>query len=241
MAQKYIVASGKGGVGKSTVTAGLCRALRTRGHRVLAMDCDVGLRSLDLLLRAGENLVFDWGDVLSERCTIEQAIVPADGVSLLTAPLSRDLPYQADNMRALANRLDPLFDYILLDAPAGICGEFHLAAAMADSAFLVATPDEVCLRSAGKAAETLDTFGVTEKRLILNRFHAAAVQNNFLVNIDDAIDRTGVQLIGVIPEDPEIAFRMPQGQLPGKKSAARAALERITRRIEGENVPLRLR
>ena len=92
-----------------------------------------------------------------------------------------------------------------------------------------------------KAAETLDTFGVTEKRLILNRFHAAAVQNNFLVNIDDAIDRTGVQLIGVIPEDPEIAFRMPQGQLPGKKSAARAALERITRRIEGENVPLRLR
>ena len=241
MANKIIVASGKGGVGKSTVTAGLCRCLRDRGHRVLAMDCDVALRSLDLLLHASQSLVFDWGDVIDERCTIVQAVVPAGGVSLLTAPLSREARYTPQQMRALGDQLDSLFDYILLDAPAGICGEFHLAASMADSALVVATPDDVCLRAAGRAAQALSELGVGAQRLVLNRFHAPAVEHSFLANIDDAIDRTGVQLIGVIPEDPEITFRMPKGVELPRKSRARLAMERIARRMDGENVPLRLK
>jgi septum site-determining protein MinD len=241
MAKKIIVASGKGGVGKSTVAAGLCRCLRARGKRVLAMDCDVGLRSLDLLLHAGEGLVFDWGDVLDETCTVEQAIVPADGVSLLAAPLQRGVAYTREQMRSLAERLDPLFDYILLDAPAGICGEFHLAAAMADSAIVIATPDTVCLRAAEKASAALQTLGVGSQRLVLNRFLVPAVEHSFLHNIDEAIDRTGVQLLGVIPEDPEVTYRTPSGDALPPKSPAQRAMERIAMRIEGENVPLRLR
>lgn len=241
MAKKIIVASGKGGVGKSTVTAGLCRCLRARGLRVLAMDCDVGLRSLDLLLHAAEGIVFDWGDILDEVCTVEQAIRPADGVSLLAAPLKRGVAYTTEQMHALAERLDPLFDYILLDAPAGICGEFHLAAAMADSAIIVATPDAVCLRAAEKASQTLVSLDVEAQRLVLNRFLVSAVERSFLHNIDDAIDRTGVQLLGVIPEDPEITYLLPAGETPRAKSPAVQAMERIAGRIEGENVPLRLR
>ena len=60
MAEIILVASGKGGSGKSTFTVGVSKALASCGKRVLAIDCDIGLRSLDLLLGVSESVVFDW-------------------------------------------------------------------------------------------------------------------------------------------------------------------------------------
>ena len=241
MAKKIVIASGKGGVGKSSLTVGLCRALHTRGSRVLAVDCDLGLRSLDLLFQAGDALVFDWGDVSRGSCAPQQALVDAGGVSLLAAPLQESADFTSDGMRAMIGQYDDDFDYILIDAPAGVVGEFSLAAAMADSALVVATADSVCLRSAGRAADILRAAGVADLRLVLNRFHRLAVENSFLVNVDDAIDRVGVQLIGVVPEDPEVTFRLPKGEPLPKKSPAGKAFARIAARIEGESVPLNFR
>ena len=241
MAQKIVIASGKGGVGKSSLTVGLCRALQQRGRRVLAVDCDLGLRSLDLLFRAGDALVFDWGDVLRGTCAPERACVDAGGVSLLSAPLSESADFTPQRMRDMIAHYDGDFDDILIDAPAGVVGEFTLAAAMADRALVVATADGVCLRSAGRAADTLRESGIADRRLVLNRFHRAAVEHSFLVNVDDAIDRVGAQLIGVVPEDPEVMFRLPKGEELPKKSPAKRAWGRIAARLEGENVPLHLR
>lgn len=240
MAEKIVIASGKGGVGKSSLTVGLCRALRDRGKRVLAVDCDLGLRSLDLLFHAGDALVFDWGDVLRNACEPERALVDAGGVSLLAAPLSESEDFTPERMRDMIAHYDDAFDCILIDAPAGVVGEFALASAMADRALVVATADGVCLRSASRAADTLRAQGVTERHLVLNRFHRAAVEHSFLFNVDDAIDRVGVQLIGVVPEDPEVTFRLPKGEELPKKSPAKRAWERIAARLCDENVPLRL-
>lgn len=241
MAQKIVIASGKGGVGKSSLTVGLCRALHERGRRVLAVDCDLGLRSLDLLFRAGDALVFDWGDVLRGACEPERALIDAGGVSLLAAPMRESGDFTLQRMRDMIGNYDDGFDYILIDAPAGVVGEFALACAMADRALVVATADGVCLRSAGLAADTLRDQGVADRRFVLNRFHRAAVEHSFLFNVDDAIDRVGVQLIGVVPEDPEVTFRLPKGEGLPKKSPAKLAWERIAARLDGENVPLRLR
>ena len=241
MAQKIVIASGKGGVGKSSLTVGLCRALRDRGRRVLAVDCDLGLRSLDLLFRAGDALVFDWGDVVRSACEPDRALIDAGGVRLLAAPMHESDDFTPQRMRDMIALYDAAFDYILIDAPAGVVGEFALAAAMADRALVVATADGVCLRSAGHAADTLREQGVADRRLVLNRFHRAAVEHSFLFNVDDAIDRVGVQLIGVVPEDPEVMFRLPKGEGLPKKSPAKLAWERIAARLDGENVPLRLR
>ncbi|MBQ7542323.1 MAG: P-loop NTPase [Clostridia bacterium] len=238
MAKKIVIASGKGGVGKSSLTVGLCRALHARGRRVLAVDCDLGLRSLDLLFSAGGALVYDWGDVLRGACAPESACIDAGGVSLLAAPLRESAEFTAPRMREMIAEYDAAYDYILIDAPAGVVGEFSLAAAAADSALIVATADGVCLRSAGRAAGTLRELGVSDRRLVLNRFHRAAAENSFLVNIDESIDRVGVQLIGVVPEDPEVTFRLPKGDPLPKKSPAQAAWRRIAGRIEGENIPL---
>ena len=241
MAKKIVIASGKGGVGKSSLTVGLCRALHGRERRVLAVDCDVGLRSLDLLFQAGDALVFDWGDVLRGSCSPQQALIDVGGISLLAAPVHESADFTTARMREMITSYDDDFDYILIDAPAGVVGEFALAAAMADSALIVATADSVCLRSAGRAADVLRDVGVADRRLVLNRFHRAAVEHSFLVNVDDAIDMVGVQLIGVAPEDPEVTFRLPKGEPLPKKSPAGAAWERIAARIEGENVPLKLK
>ena len=241
MAEKIVIASGKGGVGKSSLTVGLCRALRDRGRRVLAVDCDLGLRSLDLLFHAGDALVFDWGDVLRGLCAPERACVDADGVGLLAAPLHESGDFTPQAMRDMIAHYDGDYDFILIDAPAGVVGEFELASAMADRALVVATSDGVCLRSASRAADTLRQQGVADLRLVLNRFHRAAVEHSFLVNVDDAIDRVGVQLIGVVPEDPEVTFRLPKGEALPKKSPAKTAWERIAARLDGEDVPLHLR
>jgi septum site-determining protein MinD len=79
MAQILVIASGKGGVGKSTLTAGLSCALVGMGKRVLAADFDIGLRGLDLMLGAGDRVVFDWGDVLTGRCALAQALLETRG------------------------------------------------------------------------------------------------------------------------------------------------------------------
>ena len=241
MTQKIVIASGKGGVGKSSLTVGLCRALHERGRRVLAVDCDLGLRSLDLLFRVGDALVFDWGDVLRGSCEPDRAVVDAGGVRLLAAPMRESEDFTPQRMRDMIAQYEDSFDYILIDAPAGVVGEFALAAAMADRALVVATADGVCLRSASHAADTLRAQGVTDQRLVLNRFHRAAVEHSFLFNVDDAIDRVGVQLIGVVPEDPEVTFRLPKGENLPRKSPAKLAWEHIAARLDGESVPLRLR
>lgn len=240
MAKKIVIASGKGGVGKSSMTLGLCRALSDMGKKVLAIDCDIGLRSLDLLFAVGNDLVFDWGDIVLGNCEAVKTVMHSGKVDVVAAPLSENEAFTPEKMREMVLLFDADYDYIFIDAPAGIVGEFRFAAAMADAAIVVATPDEVCIRSASRAADTLRKLGISELRLILNRFHKPAVEHDFLLNIDESIDRSGVQLLGVVPEDPEVMFRLPKGEQPYKKSGAKLAWSRIAERLEGKNVPLRV-
>ena len=74
MNQICVVTSGKGGAGKSTVTAGLGYALSRHNERVLLIDADAGLRSLDLMLGVSGNTMYDLSDVLSSNCDPARAI-----------------------------------------------------------------------------------------------------------------------------------------------------------------------
>ena len=87
MAQKILVLSGKGGVGKSSVSVGLANALCSMGKSVLLIDADVGFRSLDLIMNIGDKVVYNWLDVIEGRCSFSQAVVSGDGApDLLSAP-----------------------------------------------------------------------------------------------------------------------------------------------------------
>lgn len=239
MAEKIIIASGKGGVGKSTAVACLARSLAAKGHRVLVMDFDIGLRSLDILLGVSDQVLFDWGDVLALRCDPKKAFLElSPNLFFIAAPLHMQKSYTLPRMRELLEILDRSFHYILMDAPAGLHQGFSLASCAADTGILLSTPDAVCVRSAGIAARTLSANGVKALCLLINRLQQKPVTYGSLLNIDEVIDAVGVQLLGVIPEDFSITQQLCKGFILPEKSPAAHAFDRVTRRMLGESVRL---
>ncbi len=237
MAEIILVSSGKGGSGKSSFTAGVSRALAFNGYKVLAIDCDVGLRSLDLLLGVSDRVVFDWGDVILGRCTVDKAIVSGE-VSLLAAPPRFNDAFSAEAFAKLVKSVKSEFDYIFIDSPAGIDRGFQIAAAGAEKAVVVTTPDSVCVRSCGRAFDELYASGLTDVRLIINMFEVKPVCKRKLLNIDQCIDETGVQLLGVVPRDPNLGYCSVTGITPSEFSPSTLAYSRIAKRLTGKRVPL---
>lgn len=237
MAKKIAIASGKGGVGKSSLTVGIGKALAKRGKRVLLIDCDC-LKSIDLLTGITEFLLYNWGDVIKERCESESALYDADDVKVITCPDSYE-DITDDEMKELLKKFEDDFDYILLDSPAGIDRGLSLACSVADRGLVVSTPDLVCVRSACIAARQMAKLSVTDTRLIINRVKKKDVVKGRLLNVDSVIDSTEIQLIGVVPEDAKIRLgSMGQG-IYKKGQISFRAFNNIATRIEGETVPLK--
>ena len=123
MGTAIVVTSGKGGVGKSTVSLGLASQFAAGGERVLLLDCDAGLRSLDRMTGTEEALVFDSSDVVAGRCAPADAIYPCvtmPGVSLMPAPASGEDLVPERVMLRLVPLLKRYFDRVILDSPAGV-------------------------------------------------------------------------------------------------------------------------
>lgn len=237
MAEIIVVASGKGGSGKSSFVTGVSRALAAMDKKVLAIDCDIGLRSLDLLFGVTENVVFDWGDLLLDRCTAEQALISGE-IDLLAAPRSFYDEFTPDAVAKLFKSFSEDYDYIFIDSPAGIDRGFQLAAAAADKAIVISTPDNVCVRSCSRAFDELRRLKIEDVRLIINMFEVKPVCKKKLLNIDQCIDETGVQLLGIIPRDINVGFCSVTGTIPGEFSPSTLAFKRIAKRITGKRVPL---
>lgn len=237
MAEIIVVASGKGGSGKSSFVTGVSRALAAMGKKVLAIDCDIGLRSLDLLFGVTENVVFDWGDLILEQCNREQALIKGD-IDLLAAPRSFYDDFTPEVVSALFKSFSEDYDYILLDGPAGIDRGFQLAASAADKAIVLSTPDSVCVRSCSRAFDELRRLKIEDVRLVINMFEVKPVCKKKLLNIDQCIDETGVQLLGIVPRDINVGYCSVTGTIPGEFSPSTLAYKRIAKRITGQRVPL---
>lgn len=237
-----MVTSGKGGVGKSSVCAGLGASLARRGKRVLLVDMDIALRSLDMILGVGSKTVFDWGDLLQKRVKDKSCLMPVDGFDnlfVLPAPVKIDFNFNVFEVRKLFKAIAKEFDYLFMDSPAGIGRGFDMAALPADMAIVVATPDPVCVRSAGKVSKILDARSVTDQRLIINRFRADPVKRRKLLDVDAVIDGTAVRLIGIVPEDPVIMYSAVHGTPLPMSCASSQAFGRIAGRLENEEIPLK--
>ncbi|MBO5397041.1 MAG: AAA family ATPase [Clostridia bacterium] len=240
MAIKTVIASGKGGVGKSTITKSLGLQLSEKGASTLLIDCDAGLSSLDIMLGVSEKVNFTWGDVAEERCSTADALMKiSDNLTLLPSPkrpLTKDFP---DIIKNLTEKLQDDYDYIFIDAPAGIGRGLHRAAAGADKALVVATADEVSVTGAGTVQKVLRENGIRESRLLINRYDVRAAKKGLLLTVDEIIDKTLVQLIGIVPEDKNIMYStVSEKRLKTRKSDS--AFLRIAGRISGKYIPLEL-
>ncbi len=237
-----VITSGKGGVGKSTVSVGLGRALAQRGRRVLLIDCDAGLRSLDRMTGIEENLVFDISDVVYGRCAPAEAIYPcadAEGLFLLPAPSSGESMIRPGVMRKLVPLLKRYYDHVLLDSPAGVGGGFRSAACAADRALIVCSPDPVCVRGANTVGSLLQKLDVTDQRLIINRFNGDFFQETGVYgDLDGVIDAACIRLFGLVPEDFSLAAAFLKGRRAREDSKGMMALYRMAGRLEGESIPL---
>ena len=236
------VLSGKGGTGKTSVCAGVATALAQMGEKVLCIDCDVGLRNLDIALGISELGTLSFTDVCQGGYSLDQAaqhpVFP--NLSFLTAPMN--CTADAVDQLAFAAMLEAArsrFSYILLDAPAGIEAGFTLAAKYADRVMLVTGADPAAIRDAGRAGEILELMGKKNVRLVVNRISRKMVCAMNLT-VDDVMDQAGLPLLGVVPEDKNVvlsaAFRQPL--LGYTRKGASAACRRIAKRIQGRTVPV---
>ncbi|MBR6512036.1 MAG: P-loop NTPase [Clostridia bacterium] len=237
-AKKVLFTSGKGGVGKSTLSTTYAKILCDKGYQVLMIDCDVSLRTLDIMLSVSSLVLYDWYDVVEENVDPRSALITTDGPKLLAAPMGEIL-VTSDDMRRLVSAYERMFDYIVLDCPAGVGPVFDAVVSVADLAIIVSTPDNVCVRSAAVAAAKAEAAGV-ESRLVINRFQKNLTFGGKNLNIDEVIDATGVQLVGVIPEDKALVLSMLNGELVDPNSKAVKAMKRVIRRLDGEQVPLKI-
>ncbi len=243
MSKVFTVVSGKGGVGKSTFCANIAISLAEQNKKVLLIDGDAGLRSLDLLLSVDSMVVYDWLDIIENRCDHNKArLFFNDNLQLLPAPITYPDSLTKDIFMDMIGKFREEYDYIIIDSPAGT-GELPLLYAdCSDMCIVVATPDEVSARSACTVGNALIKQGVKEDnlRLIINRFDEKAVKRGKLLNIDDMIDRTYIRLLGVVPEDRDLMYFSVTENLLSDHSYTKNAFGNIAKRILGKEVPILL-
>ncbi|CDM94341.1 MAG: septum site-determining protein MinD [Limnospira sp. PMC 1291.21] len=244
MSRIIVVTSGKGGVGKTTSTANLGMALAQRGHSVVVIDADFGLRNLDLLLGLENRIVYTAVEVLSGECRLEQALVKDKRQPrLVLLPAAQNRMKDAvtpEQMKELISQLSPKYEYILIDCPAGIEQGFQNAIAAASEAIVVTTPEISAVRDGDRVIGLLEANGIKRIRLLINRIKPGMVKANDMMSVQDVEEILAIPLVGVVPDDEQVIVSTNKGEplvLTETISPAVTAFNNIARRLEGEKVP----
>lgn len=243
MGQVITVVSGKGGTGKTSFTANVGMALAQLGHPTLCLDCDVGLRNLDIALAMTDRAMMDFTDVMYGRCSLSEAAVQHPGqknLFLLTAPTRIGaVDVRQEDFEKLFPEIRERFDYCLVDAPAGLGSGFQLALTGANRAIVVTTTESSSLRDAQRTVMELSGLGRGQVHLVVNRCRQKLLKS-LHQTLDDAIDSAGLPLLGVIPEDETLPLYAGRGipLLYTNNNNAAKAYRNIAKRIDGQKVAL---
>ncbi len=205
MARKLVITSGKGGVGKTTVCANLGMALARQSKRVLLLDLDIGLNNLDVALHMESKIVYDFVDVVEGKCRANQALVQDDVEPTLylmpTCHLAKR-QISVDATKKVLDRLSDMFDYILIDCPAGIDGGFRRAVACADEAIVVTTPHLACVRDAEKTIHQLNEMIACY--VVVNRLRGDLVVGGEMLSAFEIFALLGKTPLGIIPDSDDV-------------------------------------
>ncbi len=239
------ISSGKGGVGKTTVTANLASALAMLGHKVVAIDADIGLRNLDVVMGLENRIVYDLVDVVEGRCRLRQAMIKdkrQPELYLIPAAQTRDKnAVSPSDMVLVCDQLRQEMDYILIDSPAGIERGFQNALAPADSVLIVTNPEVSAVRDADRIIGLVEAEEKGPARLVVNRLKPEMVARGDMLSVSDILDILAIELIGVIPEDERILISTNQGQPVAMSSlngsSASQAFRNVAHRLDGKDVP----
>ncbi|MEG0910189.1 MAG: AAA family ATPase [Ruthenibacterium sp.] len=238
-AKVLMLASGKGGTGKSTVSVLLGAKLAARGHRVLLVELDSGLRSVDVISGVYGKTVYDVEDILSGRCRADKAVAESPlypNLAVISAPYSGGT-VQTAPLAAFLQQVHDAFDFILLDTAAGMGSPFEAAAAVAHLALLVITPDPVTLRDGRIVSDALYEHPCLTVRLLLNKV-PQTLAGTGIEDLDVCIDTVGAQLIGVLPDSEQVKIAGATGTKLPQDCKADRAFAAVAARICGQEIPL---
>lgn len=241
-----VVTSGKGGVGKTTTTANIGAALASLGKNTCVIDMDIGLRNLDILMGLENRVVYNLVDVIEGTCKLKQALVKdkkMPNLSLLPAAQTRDKnAVNAEQVKSLVDEVSQVFDFVLIDCPAGIESGFQNSIAGADEALVVVTPEMSSVRDADRIVGLLEAQRDKLSRLglIVNRIKPGLIETQQMMSIEDIQEILSLDLTGIVPDDEDIVISTNKGEplsLTGSTKSAGQAYRNIARRLLGEDVP----
>jgi septum site-determining protein MinD len=253
MAKVIVVTSGKGGVGKTTTSASIAAGMAMQGFKTVAIDFDVGLRNLDLIMGCERRVVYDLVNVVKGEATLRQALIRDKRIeNLFVLPASQTRDKDALDMEGVGRVIEELkelgFDYILCDSPAGIEKGAQMAMYFADEAIVVTNPEVSSVRDSDRVLGLLDAktrkaeLGVAMKtHLLVTRYSAERAEKGEMLKVDDIIELLGISFLGVIPESKSVLNNSNQGTpvvLDQQSDAAQAYTDAI-KRFLGEEQPHR--
>ena len=221
------VTSGKGGVGKTFVSANLAAALARAGRRVLVLDADLGLANLDVVLNLYPKITLH--DVFTGKSTLADAVLPAPGgfhVLLAGSGMveySRMTPEVRDQLQKVIAEVAPKFDHVLLDTGAGISDVVLYTVSLAGQALVVVTPEPTSLTDAYATIKVLATTqGRRQVHLLINQARKLGEGRAVRQQLQQVVDRyvnphidgsVRLDLLGEVPSDPAVREAVQRRQL----------------------------
>lgn len=215
MGKVILIASGKGGTGKTLFTANIGTLLALRNKKVVLIDMDLGLRNLDLYLGLENKVVYNIMDVLSGVCGIRKALIKDkrfESLYLMAASPYRDnRDITPLHMQVLCEKLKEEFDYIIIDAPAGVGDGLEIAAAAADIAVIITEAEYASVRDADVVDAKLREIGVTNICCVVNKVNAELMAMGAVPSITDITAKLHMKMIGFIQYDDNVYIATNRG------------------------------
>lgn len=215
MGKVILVASGKGGTGKTLFAANIGTLLALRNKKTVMIDMDLGLRNLDLYMGLENKVVYNVMDVLSGVCGIKKALIKDkrfDSLYLMAAsPYKDNRDITPLHMQVLCEKLKAEFDYVIIDAPAGIGDGLEIAAAASDLAVIITEGEYASVRDADIVDSKLKDIGVKNVCCVINKVNAELMAMGAVPNITDITGRLHMKMIGFIQYDDNVYIATNRG------------------------------